>query len=256
MIEKLEKKVADNKAAGLDLLQHELVELKLQIDSMKKQHKEELWAVKNSTALFRQWTEAFKEGCMVEWTQLSEKVAAIQSENEFLQSRVNALSELEAEVLEDNQMQGVIVSTDDVEVMKNAMVAHASSLWEGLLFKMEDWLMKPYQDIKAMFRSEVEDEYVLRIKELEAENLKLSNQLLQQALQDIKQDLPVDAGIPLNDFVKVDAVVGSHQIEPEVAVLEDNTSEEFDDQFKLVSVSKPGTEETGDQNVEGESLPH
>ena len=93
-------------------------------------------------------------------------------------------------MLEDNQMQGVIVSTDDVEVMKNAMVAHASSLWEGLLFKVEDWLMKPYQDIKAMFRSEVEDEYVLRIKELEAENQKLSNQLLQQALQDIKQDLP------------------------------------------------------------------
>ena len=62
----------------------------------------------------------------------------MQSENEFLQSRVAALSELEGEILEDNQVQGVIVSTEDVEVMKKALAAHASALWEGLLFKMEE----------------------------------------------------------------------------------------------------------------------
>lgn len=51
-------------------------------------------------------------------------MTAVQSENEFLKSRVNALSELEGEILEENQVQGVIVATDDVEVMKKAVAAH------------------------------------------------------------------------------------------------------------------------------------
>ena len=106
---------------------------------------------------------------------MSEKVVVVQPENTFLQSRVNALLDLEGAILEENQVQGVIIATDDVEVMKKAVAAHASSLWEGLLFKMEDWLMKPYKDIQAMFRSKDVEEYGTRIKELEAKNAKLSN---------------------------------------------------------------------------------
>ena len=44
----------------------------------------------------------------------------------FLQSRIAALSELEGEILEDNQVQGVIIATEDVEVMKKAVTEHAS----------------------------------------------------------------------------------------------------------------------------------
>ena len=72
----------------------------------------------------------------------------------------------------------MIIATDDMEVMKKAVAAHASNLWEGLLFKMEDWLMKPYKDIQPMFCSKNLEEYGTRIKELEAKNAKLSNQLL------------------------------------------------------------------------------
>ena len=50
------------------------------------------------------------------------------------------------------------------------------------LLKMEEWISKPFQEVKAMFISEEDEEYVMRIKELEAENMKLSNQLLQQTL--------------------------------------------------------------------------
>ena len=45
-----------------------------------------------------------RKGWMDEWTQFSEKMDAVQSENEFLQSRVNALSDLEGAILEENQV--------------------------------------------------------------------------------------------------------------------------------------------------------
>ena len=48
-------------------------------------------------------------------------------------------------------------------------------LWEGLLLKMEEWISKPYQEIKAMFISKEDEDYVMMIKGLEAENIKLSS---------------------------------------------------------------------------------
>ena len=62
MIEALEKQLADNKAAGFDQLQKEVGELKQQSEHMRKQHKEELMAVRKSTIIFQQWTEAFQTG--------------------------------------------------------------------------------------------------------------------------------------------------------------------------------------------------
>ena len=157
----------------------------------------------------------------------------------------------------------MIIATDDVEVMKKAVVAHASSLWEGLLFKMEDWLMKPYQDIQAMFWFEDVEEYRLRIKELEAENVKLSNRLLQQTLQEIKEVLPVDEETPLGVGLKDDAgdeMAGFPLAELGIKALEENIQigtnlEELADQFQLVKTHKSSTKEPSDQSVEGGGLP-
>ena len=135
VMEDLGKQVAETEAAGLDALRKEIEELKGQNVQLKKQHKEEMLSVQNSTAVFRQWTEVFKQECRSEWAQAMNKVAEVQAENEFLQSRIAALSELEGEILEDNQVQGVIIATEDVDVMKKAVTAHASELWEGLLIE-------------------------------------------------------------------------------------------------------------------------
>lgn len=47
--------------------------------------------------------------------------------------------------MEDNQAQGVIISTADVEVMTNALRKSAVEMWEGLLVKMEEWINRPYE---------------------------------------------------------------------------------------------------------------
>ena len=119
--------------------------------------------------------------------------------------------------------------------------------------------MKPYQDIKAMFRSEVDDEYLMRIKELETKNLKLLNQLMQQTLQEDNEGIPVDKGTLKEDNPKDDAaewslrnVPGKEAVEESVPIA--TTSEEGDDQFQLIKIGKTVADEPDNQNIaEGDS---
>lgn len=83
-VEELEKQLAINDATKMEMMEKEVAELKQQHSDNRKQHKEELVSVRNSIALFRQWTEVFQQGCATQMSRMVGRVTEVQAENEFL----------------------------------------------------------------------------------------------------------------------------------------------------------------------------
>ena len=72
---------------------------------------------------------------------------------------------------EDVEIQGVLVSQADLEVMRGALIQFGNDIWREIRSRVEVCVQKPFNTLKAAFVSEYEEELLKKVKNLERQLL-------------------------------------------------------------------------------------
>ena len=135
---------------------------------------------KMSLTMFKEWTLGLQERMHTELSVLCDKNISLQVDNQVLLQRIEPLVALEKSVLQEQEggdIQGMLVSESDVEVMKQSMLQIGGQMWKEIRDRVEAWVSKPYYSLQGAFVSRHEDMLIAEVDRLESENVDLREQL-------------------------------------------------------------------------------
>ena len=101
---------------------------------------------KMSLTFFKDWTMQLQRRMHTELNVLCEKNVTLKVDNNVLINKIGPLLALVKKELEQDgeDVQGMLVSESDVEVMKRAMIDVGNLAWKQITERLESWVTKPF----------------------------------------------------------------------------------------------------------------
>ena len=108
---------------------------------------------KMSLSLFKDWTEQLQTRMHTELNVLCEINVVLQVDNNVLMDMIQPLLSLERKELqqEGEDMQAMLQSESDLEVMKKSMIDIGNLAWKQITERLESWVTKPFYSLQGAF---------------------------------------------------------------------------------------------------------